>query len=86
MEILRAESLSLNDLADMFEVDIKEILEDISHIEKSIRPKEKLIMTPAQCQKCKFTFKDRRKFKKPSKCPQCKGMRIREPEFLIQKA
>jgi len=83
-EILRKETLSLRDLADMFEVDIKEILEDIPHIEKSVRPKEKLIMTPAQCRKCGFTFKDRRKFKKPSKCPKCKGMRIREPEFQIE--
>lgn len=85
-EVLRAEALSLRDLSEMFHVHIKEILEDISHIEKSVRPQEELIMTPAQCRKCGFIFKDRSKFKKPSKCPKCKGMRIREPEFQIQKA
>ena len=84
IEILRKEALSLQDLAIILRVHIKEIFEDIPHIKKTIRSREKLVMTPAQCQKCKFTFKDRRKIKTPSRCPKCKGTWIKAPVFQIQ--
>ncbi len=86
IKILRAEALSLQDLAEMLPAHPKEVLSDIPYIEKSVRPAEKLIITPAQCRKCGFTFKDRRKIQTPSRCPKCKGTWIKEPLFQIQKA
>ena len=85
-EILRCEALSLQDLSVFLKVHIKEILEDIPHIEKSVQPQERLVIVPAQCRKCGFTFKDRRKVKTPSRCPKCKGTRIKVPLFQIQNA
>ena len=85
IEILRNEALSLQDLAVILRIHIKNIFEDIPHIEKTVRPKEKLVITPAQCLKCNFTFKERRKIKTPSRCPKCKGTHIKEPVFQIQK-
>jgi predicted Zn-ribbon and HTH transcriptional regulator len=86
IEILKGEALSLQDLSILLKVHIKEILEDIPHIEKSVQPQERLIIVPSQCQQCGFTFKERRKIKTPSRCPKCKGTWIKPPLFQIQDA
>ena len=86
IEILRGETLSLQDLSVFLKVHIKEILEDIPHIEKSIQPQARMVIVPAHCQKCGFAFRDRRKIKTPSRCPKCKGTWIKPPLFQIQDA
>jgi predicted Zn-ribbon and HTH transcriptional regulator len=84
MEILRKEPLTVEDLSIMLGVHVKRIFDDMPHIEKSIRPKEKLVITPAQCRNCNFIFKDRRKIRTPSRCPKCKGVHIEAALFQIQ--
>lgn len=82
-DILSKNRISLQEIANMFRVELKEILEDIEHIKKSIRPK-KLVMFPAQCRNCGFIFKERTKIKTPSKCPRCKHERIQASLFTIK--
>ena len=36
---------------------------------------------PAECLKCGYVFRDRKKVKKPGKCPKCKGTYIQPPLF-----
>jgi hypothetical protein len=84
IQILTGEPLSLRELASLLRVHIKEIYADLPHIEKSIQRKGKLVITPAQCRKCGFTFKDRPKIKTPSRCPKCKGTWMEEAVFQIQ--
>lgn len=63
--------------------DKKILIDDLQHIERSLkRLRQKLIMKPAQCQECGFTF-DKKRIKYPSKCPKCKGQRILSPQFKI---
>ncbi len=80
--------MSLIDIAAHFHCDTPEILEDLHHVAKSVRPEKELVMLPAQCKKCRFIFRerqDRQKMKKPSKCPKCKSERILAPVFTIRK-
>lgn len=37
---------------------------------------------PAKCRSCGFTF-DARKLSKPSKCPECRGTRLFEPQIQL---
>jgi predicted Zn-ribbon and HTH transcriptional regulator len=63
--------------------DKKVLINDLQHIERSLkRSHQKLIINPAQCQKCSFIF-DKKRIKYPSKCPKCKGQRILSPQFKI---
>ena len=82
IEILSKEEKSAQQLANDFQVELFEILEDLKHIKYSIKPK-KLIMKPAQCKKCGFKFEERSRVKKPSKCPRCKSEWITAPLFRI---
>ncbi len=80
---LRVKALSVEDISVIFGAYAKDILEDLQHIAKSVRPREKLVMQPAQCKKCGYVFTKRSKVQTPSKCPQCKGDWIQPPLFKI---
>jgi len=83
IKLLEERELSLQSIANKFCVDLKEILEDLEHVEKSIRPK-KLKRRHAECKNCGFVFKERSKIKKPSKCPRCKKEWIQPAVFRIE--
>jgi len=55
---------------------------------KQYRPDPKmfrhLMIVPAECKKCGFVFAKRDKFRKPGKCPVCKGESIQEPWSVIE--
>ena len=83
IEILSKEEKSAQELANDFQVELLEILEDLKHIKYSVKPR-KLLQKPAQCKKCSFKFEERSKIKKPSKCPCCKSEWIMAPLFSIK--
>ena len=74
----------IDDLFIALEIYDKRILiDDLKHIRLSLkRVAQNLIMKPAHCQECGFTF-DKEKIKYPSKCPKCRGQRIISPRFKI---
>ena len=83
IEILQQNKQTAQQLANTFQVKLQDIIEDLQHIEKSIKPK-KLKITPAYCRNCNFVFKERSKISKPSKCPRCKSEWIEAQMFGIQ--
>ena len=78
--------LSLNEIAEEIFIDKKTVIEDLSHIAKTLKGKGKfqLIMFPPQCGICSFIFKNLKNPKLPSKCPKCKKSKIIPPEFTIK--
>lgn len=83
MEILQQNKQSAQQLANYFQVQLRDILEDLGHIEKSIKPR-KLMAAPAYCKSCNFVFKERSKVSKPSKCPRCRSEWIEAQMFFIE--
>ena len=43
-----------------------------------------LIIFPAECANCGFTFRDRHRSRKPGKCPSCKSTHIYPPAFTVK--
>ena len=83
IEILQQNKQTAQQLANYFQTTLKEILEDLGHIEKSIKPK-KLKTIPAYCKSCNFIFKERSKIGKPTKCPRCRSEWIEAQMFYIE--
>mgnify|MGYP001610453341 FL=1 len=83
IQILQENKQSAQHLANYFQCELKDIIEDLQHIDKSIKPR-KLKITPAYCKSCNFIFKERSKVSKPSKCPKCKSEWIEAQMFGIQ--
>ncbi len=75
--------LSVEQIAQILELDSKEVMKDLKHIVRSLhKSKWQLVMIPPKCLRCGYVF-SLEKPKKPSKCPRCKGERISSPLFKI---
>jgi len=83
IQILQESKQTAQQLANYFQCKLKDVIEDLEHIEKTIKPK-KLKIIPAYCKSCNFIFKERSKISKPSKCPRCKSEWIEAQMFSIQ--
>ena len=63
----------------------KDVCHHLEFIGKTVRSlNRKIRIKPYYCLDCGFIFKDRKKFKKPGKCPGCKKGRIGLAEFSIE--
>jgi len=83
IEILQQNKQTTQQLANYFQCELKDIIEDLGHIQISIKPK-KLKIEPSYCRNCNFIFKERSKVSKPSKCPRCKSEWIEAQMFEIE--
>ncbi len=76
---LEGQPRGLREIAKIFRLGEKEVLEHLHHIAKSA----KLNMEPAFCQKCGFIFKKRDRLSTPSRCPICRSEFICPPRYHL---
>ena len=63
--------MDLIEIARHLEVSHKDVEDDLRHLIKSLKHADyRLVVTPAYCRKCDFTF-NKDKLHKPGKCPNC---------------
>lgn len=62
-----------------------EVAGHLEHLARSL-PHQGLVLEvdPARCIACGFAFEARRRFGRPSRCPQCKSERIEPPRFSVR--
>ncbi|HDK81739.1 MAG TPA: transcriptional regulator [Nitrospirae bacterium] len=82
--VLKGQTLSAKGISSMVRASEKEVYAHLEHIQKTLKKEHDLIITPAECRKCGFTFKKRDRLKKPGKCPACREESIQEPLFSIK--
>lgn len=56
---------------------------EIYHHLQELKEAGKVKLLAPICAECGYTFDDRRKTKKPGKCPRCKSTRIKPPLFSL---
>jgi predicted Zn-ribbon and HTH transcriptional regulator len=62
-----------------------DITDDLQHALRSARAAgHQVIVIPARCRGCGFIF-DEEKLSKPSKCRQCRGTRLYEPQIRVER-
>jgi len=81
-EALEQESLDLREISRLFDIREREIPDHLQHIAKSAHPKC-LIVEPASCKQCGFSFKKRTRLTTPGRCPVCRSEYISPPRFKI---
>jgi predicted Zn-ribbon and HTH transcriptional regulator len=84
IELLKVKSYTVRELSQLYGVEMDEIAEDLKHVKKSVLPLNKLVIDYSFCRDCGFTFKDREKYKTPTKCPRCKHESITEMKFRVE--
>ncbi|MFW6067877.1 MAG: transcriptional regulator [Myxococcota bacterium] len=85
IERLEGPPLSIAALARELQVKPKALAEELEHVRRTLAHDPRtLVVLPAECRKCGFTF-DPDKLTKPGKCPQCKGTWIQEPHVQVRR-
>ena len=85
IELLLQKEFDAREISGRIGVSEKDVTEHLNHISRSLANRGlKLIITPAQCYACGYTFKDRSRPKKPGKCPKCRSEHIDPPRFSIK--
>ena len=84
IELLTDAEMDARELSREVGVKEKEVYEHLAHIARSLAAKgSKLAIRASECLNCGFVFKDRRRFTRPGRCPQCKKSHIQSPRFRI---
>ena len=82
--LLKQDELNAIDISQMVSVREKEVYEHLAHISRSLKAKKlKLLIDPYCCLSCGYVFKDRDRFTRPGRCPQCKGGHVRMATYRI---
>ena len=81
--LISGEELFFDILKEEFEVSEKILREDIISVSKTLkREGMKILVFPATCVSCNYRFGTKRP--KPSRCPSCKGQRIRSASYKLR--
>lgn len=81
--ILSAQPRSVSSLARELGLKRGDVEDDLRHMIRSARAAgHRVVIEPAQCRSCGFTFGDE-KLSKPGKCPRCRGTWIYEAQVKV---
>jgi hypothetical protein len=82
--LLRENELNAIDISQQLSIQESEVYDHLRHISKSLAAKGgTLRIQPYQCLTCGYAYKDRKRFKRPGRCPRCKGCHIRMATYSI---
>jgi predicted Zn-ribbon and HTH transcriptional regulator len=84
VEALHREQLSAHELTRRVGIPEKAVADHLAHLIRSLPAHgERLVVTPPACLACGYTFPDRARLTRPSRCPRCRGTHLAEPRFGI---
>ena len=82
--VLRGGLFTARDISARVGISEKDVAGHLEHLTRSLKPTgERLEVEHARCLACGFTFKDRERFDKPSRCPRCRGQRLSAARYGI---
>jgi transcriptional regulator len=84
IDLLSGGTFTIQEMSAELHMSIKELLQHLPHVQKSVRPPVKFVINPSECLNCGYVFKDRTKLHSPGKCPRCRESHIKEPSYSIE--
>jgi predicted Zn-ribbon and HTH transcriptional regulator len=75
---------SARDLSQALRIPEKDVEDHLGHLIRSLKTKGgRLVVTPAACASCGFTFTKRSRLSRPGRCPQCRATHLEVPLFQV---
>ena len=82
--LLREAPRTALDLSKLVGIRERDVPEHLSHLVRSLRRRQgRLHVEPVRCLSCDFVFRERERFTRPGRCPECHGRRLTLPRFSI---
>ena len=76
--------LTIRELSKLAGLSEEQVEGHLEHLTKSVKAEGKrLVIEPAECLSCGYVFEGRTRFRKPSRCPECKKSHISPPSVQI---
>ena len=83
-ELLRGPATA-RDLSERVSIREKDVAGHLEHLQKSLQARgERLVVVPASCIGCGYSFERRSRLTRPGSCPACGSTRIDPPAFRIE--
>ncbi len=87
VSLLSAHPSTARQMSAELRIPEKEIYDHLEHIRKTTHAGiYRLVVQPARCEKCGFTFRKRERLKGPGRCPICRSELIADPLFAVVEA
>jgi predicted Zn-ribbon and HTH transcriptional regulator len=84
LTLLTSQPRSVSSIAREMAMRRGDVEDDLRHLIRSARAAgHRVIVEPARCRACGFTFGDDR-LAKPGRCPACRGTRLYEAQIRIE--
>jgi predicted Zn-ribbon and HTH transcriptional regulator len=84
-EAIRGASLTARQLSERVGASERDVAEHLVHVAKSAAHGGAVfVVEPARCRGCDYSFEDRARLTRPSRCPRCGGERIEPPAFTLR--
>lgn len=84
LSLLCREEVNAMDISEAVGVSVKEVNEHLEHIRHSLHREGKILsILPSECRGCGFVFAKRDRFKRPGRCPVCRGQSISQPRYAV---
>jgi hypothetical protein len=84
---LRERPQTARELSGVVRIAEREVVDHLTHLERSLSSAgEVLVIEPACCKSCGFSFDARVRHGRPSRCPECRSERISSPRFSVIRA
>ena len=81
---LENNALTVRDISQSVGILEKDVYHHLAFIEKSLKHgKKRIHLEPYYCMNCGFQFINRKTFKRPGKCPECRNSRIAPAVYQI---
>lgn len=86
IELLTGTLLSSHQLAQLLGMPERQVEDHLTHIVKSLarNASRTFLLEPSHCQDCTYTFRDRTRLTRPSRCPRCRSEAITSPRYGIR--
>ena len=84
--LLEDQPMNQREIADALGIRLREVIEHLGHVARTVAPRQRLVMEPVCCLSCNFVFQKRKRYKKPHRCPICRSENLTDPVFSIRQS
>lgn len=84
VDVLKTGEWDVRSLSQRLRISEKDVIAHLPHVQRSLAGSgARLVMRPAFCWACGFSFDGRERFTRPGRCPHCRQTRIEPPVFHL---
>lgn len=86
MELIAGTRRTARQLAELVGIPERQVEEHLAHIVRSVAHDKtrRFLLEPSECQDCAYSFRERTRLTRPSRCPRCRSEAITAPQYGIE--